>query len=60
MGKRELKSLIILIVSVIVFILLLPFTIVVAILKILIGILKVTEDTITYFMESVHREIMKQ
>jgi uncharacterized RDD family membrane protein YckC len=60
MGKRELKSLIILIVSVIVFILLLPFTIVVAILKILTGILKVTGDTITYFMESVHREIMKQ
>ena len=60
MGIRVLKSLGILIVSILVFILLLPFTIVVAITKVLTGILKVIGDTITYFMESVHREIMKQ
>mgnify|MGYP003645944281 CR=1 FL=1 len=57
---RELKSIIILTISILTFILLLPFVIVVSILRILRSILKITEETITYLMESIRNEILKQ
>jgi len=57
---RELKSVIILTISILTFILLLPFVIVVSVLRILRSILKVTENTITYLMESIRNEIIKQ
>lgn len=57
---RELKSIIILTISILTFILLLPFVIIVSILRILRSILKITENTITYLMESIRNEIIKQ
>jgi|TARA_R110002020_G_C15930455_1_gene743747 hypothetical protein len=56
---RELKSLITLIVSILTFVILLPFVILVATIKVLISILKIAENTTTYFMESVQKEIIQ-
>tara|TARA_R100000544_G_C2173399_1_gene33356 strand:+ start:355 stop:531 length:177 start_codon:yes stop_codon:yes gene_type:complete len=56
---RELKSLITLIVSILTFVILLPFVILVATIKVLTSILKIAENTTTYFMESVQKEIIQ-
>ena len=57
---RELKSLMILVASILTYIILLPFAMAVAVIRVLRSILKITEDTTTYFMGAVQKEITKQ
>lgn len=53
------KAFITLIVSLITFVLLLPFSLVIVAIKIIKGILNVIEGTITFFIESIRKEILK-
>jgi len=56
---KEMKAFITLIVSLITFVLLLPFSLVIVAIKIIKGILNVIEGTITFFIESIRKEILK-
>lgn len=56
---KEMKAFITLIVSLIVFVLLLPFSLVIAVVKIIKGILNVIERTLTFFVGSIREEILK-
>lgn len=56
---KEMKAFITLIVSLIVFVLLLPFSLVIAIVKIIKGVLNVIERTLTFFISSIREEILK-
>lgn len=55
--SRELKSVVILIVSLITFVLLLPFTFIVAATRVLKGILNIVDKTLTYFMKTIREEL---
>ncbi len=56
---KEMKAFITLIVSLITFILLLPFSLVIIFIKIIKGILNVIENTLTFFIDSIRKEILK-
>lgn len=56
---KEMKAFITLIVSLITFILLLPFSLVIIVIKIIKGILNVIENTLTFFIDSIRKEILK-
>tara|TARA_R110002050_G_scaffold13772_3_gene44063 strand:+ start:1230 stop:1406 length:177 start_codon:yes stop_codon:yes gene_type:complete len=56
---KEMKAFITLIVSLITFILLLPFSLVIIFIKIVKGILNVIENTLTFFIDSIRKEILK-
>ena len=57
---KEAKRFFVLILSILTFLLLLPFEIIVLIIKILESILKITKNTLIHFMELVRNEIIKK
>tara|TARA_R110002050_G_scaffold242453_1_gene378824 strand:- start:3402 stop:3578 length:177 start_codon:yes stop_codon:yes gene_type:complete len=56
---REMKRFIVLMISVLLFIIMLPLTLSVAVLKVLKGIINVIEQTLTFFISAVREEILK-
>jgi len=56
---KEIKAFITLIVSLIVFTLVLPFNLVIVLCRVIKGLLNVTEKTLTFFIESIRKEILK-
>ena len=56
---REMKRFIVLMISVLLFIIMLPLTSSVAVLKVLKGIINVIEQTLTFFISAVREEILK-
>lgn len=56
---KEMKAFITLIISLIVFVLVLPLNFVVAVCRIVKGIVNVIDKTITFFIESIRQEIIK-
>ena len=56
---KEMKAFIRLVISLITFILLLPFTLVIITLKITKSILTIIENTITFFIDSIRKELLK-
>ena len=56
---REMKRFIVLMISVLLFIIMLPLTLSVAVLKVLRGIINVIEQTLTFFISAVREEILK-
>lgn len=55
--SRELKSVVVLIVSLITFVLLLPLTFIVAVTRVLKGILNIVDKTLTFFMKTIREEL---
>lgn len=55
--NREMKSVVVLIVSLITFVLLLPLTLVVAVTRVLKGILNIIDKTLTFFMKTIREEL---
>ena len=54
------QSFVILMVSLMLFVILLPLTTAVAILKIIRGVINITESTLTFFIKATREEITKQ
>lgn len=56
---REMKRFIVLTVSLLLFVLMLPLTLFVAVLRVAKGIINIIEKTLTYFISAVREEIIK-
>lgn len=56
---REMKRFIVLMISLLLFVLMLPLTLTVAVLKVLKGIINVIEKTLTFFITAVREEVIK-
>jgi hypothetical protein len=57
--NRELDRFVVLIISLITFVLLLPFTLVITILRISKSILTIIEKTLKFFIDSIRNELLK-
>ena len=57
--NRELDRFVVLIISLITFVLLLPFTLVITILRISKSILTIIENTLKFFIDSIRNELLK-
>tara|TARA_R110002050_G_scaffold69026_1_gene149485 strand:+ start:1419 stop:1595 length:177 start_codon:yes stop_codon:yes gene_type:complete len=56
---KEMKAFITLIVSLIIFVLVLPLNLVIVLSRVIKGLLNVTEKTLIFFIESIRNEILK-
>lgn len=56
---REMESFVVLIVSIILFIILIPINATIALLRILKGTTSIIEKTLTFFVKSIREEIIK-
>ncbi len=59
MMTREMKRFIVLTISLLLFVLMLPLTLTVAVLGVTKGIINVIEKTLTFFITSVREEVIK-
>ena len=59
MMTREMKRFIVLTISLLLFVLMLPLTLTVAVLGVTKGIINVVEKTLTFFITSVREEVIK-
>ena len=57
--SREMRSVVLLIISLVTFVLLLPLTIIIAITKVLKGILNIVDKTLTFFIKTIREEIIQ-
>ena len=57
--NRELDRFVVLIISLITFVLLLPFTLVITVLRISKSILTIIENTLKFFIDSIRNELLK-
>lgn len=57
--NRELDRFVVLIISLITFVLLLPFTLVITVLRISKSILTIIEKTLKFFIDSIRNELLK-
>ncbi len=56
---KEMKAFVILVASLLLFIIMLPLTITIAVIRLVRGILNVIEKTLTFFIQSVREELIK-
>ena len=56
---KELDRVVVLIISLITFVILIPFQVAIAILRVAKGIIIITEKTITNFVQNIRNEILK-
>mgnify|MGYP003633660142 CR=1 FL=1 len=56
---KEMKAFITLVISLLIFILVLPLNLVIVLCRVFKGILNVTDKTLTFFIESIRNEIIK-
>lgn len=55
---KEMKAFITLVISLIIFVLVLPFTLVIVLSKVLKGLLNVIDKTLTFLIETIRKEIL--
>lgn len=56
---KEMKAFITLVISLLIFVLVLPLNLVIVLCRVFKGILNVTDKTLTFFIESIRNEIIK-